>query len=61
MRSLKIINVTLLLLIVSASVTNANLTLNSSGSVLAAGVGKISNLAQGTTPRQVQFGIRLAF
>src|ERR1700730_11415655 len=40
---------------------NANLTLNSSGSVLAAGVGKISSLAQGTTPRQIQFGIRLAF
>ena len=40
---------------------NANLTLNSSGSVLAAGVGKISNLAQGTTPRQIQFGIRLVF
>jgi len=40
---------------------NANLTLNSSGSVIAASVGKISNLAQGTTPRQIQFGIKLNF
>ena len=40
---------------------NANLTLNSSGSTIAASVGKISNLAQGTTPRQIQFGIRLTF
>lgn len=40
---------------------NGNLTLNSSGSVIAASVGKISNLAQGTTPRQLQFGIRLSF
>jgi hypothetical protein len=48
---------------------NGNLTLNSSvatgnlpaGSAIAASVGKISNLAQGTTPRQIQFGIRLTF
>jgi hypothetical protein len=40
---------------------NGNLTLNSSGSTIAASVGKISNLAQGTTPRQIQFGIRLTF
>jgi hypothetical protein len=40
---------------------NANLTLNSSGSVIAASVGRISNLAQGTTPRQIQFGIKLDF
>jgi Carboxypeptidase regulatory-like domain/TonB dependent receptor-like, beta-barrel len=40
---------------------NANLTLNSSGSTINASVGKISNLAQGTTPRQIQFGIRLTF
>jgi hypothetical protein len=48
---------------------NGNLTLNSSGAIgnlpsgsaIAASVGKISNLAQGTTPRQIQFGIRLTF
>jgi hypothetical protein len=40
---------------------NANLTINSSGSTIAAGVGKISNLAQGTTPRQIQFGVRLTY
>ena len=40
---------------------NGNLTLNSSGSTIAASVGKVSNLAQGTTPRQIQFGIRLIF
>jgi hypothetical protein len=40
---------------------NSNLTLNSSGSTIAASVGKISGLAQGTTPRQIQFGIRLTF
>jgi hypothetical protein len=40
---------------------NANLTVNSSATAIAAGVGKISNLAQGTTPRQIQFGIRLSY
>ena len=40
---------------------NANLTINSTGSTIAAGVGKISTLAQGTTPRQIQFGIRLTY
>jgi hypothetical protein len=40
---------------------NANLTLNTNATTIAAGVGKISNLAQGTTPRQIQFGIRLTF
>jgi hypothetical protein len=40
---------------------NGNLTLNSSGSTINASVGRISNLAQGTTPRQIQFGIRLTF
>ncbi len=34
-------------------------TVNSSATAIAAGVGKISNLAQGTTPRQIQFGIKL--
>ena len=40
---------------------NANLTVNSSATAIAAGVGKISNLAQGTTPRQIQFGIKLTY
>jgi len=48
---------------------NGNLTLNSTaaagtlptGSAITTSVGKISNLAQGTTPRQIQFGIRLTF
>jgi len=40
---------------------NANLTVNSSATAIAAGVGKISNLAQGTTPRQIQFGIKLNY
>jgi hypothetical protein len=40
---------------------NGNLTVNSSATAIAAGVGKISNLAQGTTPRQIQFGIRLNY
>ncbi len=39
----------------------ANLTLNQSGNTLNASVGKISNLAQGTNPRQIQFGIRLVY
>ena len=48
---------------------NANLTVNSgttviSGNtvgVIATNSGKITGLAQGTTPRQIQFGIRLVF
>lgn len=40
---------------------NANLTLNTNATTLAAGVGRISGLAQGTTPRQLQFGIRFVF
>ena len=40
---------------------NANLTLNTNATTIAAGVAKISNLAQGTTPRQIQFGIRFVF
>jgi hypothetical protein len=39
---------------------NANLTLNAGNSITTS-VGKISNLAQGTTPRQIQFGIRLVY
>ena len=40
---------------------NGNLTLNTNATTLAASVGKISGLAQGTTPRQIQFGIKLSF
>jgi hypothetical protein len=36
-------------------------TVNSSGSSIAAGTGRITTLAQGTTPRQLQFGIRFVF
>lgn len=36
-------------------------TINSSGSSIAAGAGRITTLAQGTTPRQLQFGIRFVF
>jgi len=37
-----------------------NLTLNS-GTAIVANVGRISGLAQGTTPRQIQFGLRFVF
>lgn len=40
---------------------NANLTLNSNATSIAANVGRITTLAQGTTPRQMQFGIRFVF
>jgi hypothetical protein len=40
---------------------NANLTLNSSATAIAPNVGKITGLAQGTTPRQIQFGLRLIY
>ncbi len=40
---------------------NANLTINSSATAIAPNVGRISNLAQGTTPRQIQFGVRLTY
>jgi hypothetical protein len=36
-------------------------TINSTGTAIAAGVGRITSLAQGKTPRQIQFGIRLVF
>jgi len=39
----------------------STLTINTNSTTLATGVGKISGLAQGTTPRQIQFGIRLLF
>jgi hypothetical protein len=41
--------------------TPSAVTVNSSGSSIAAGVGRVTSLAQGTTPRQLQFGIRFVF
>ena len=40
---------------------NANLTLNTNATTLANNVGRISTLAAGTNPRQLQFGLRLNF
>lgn len=40
---------------------NANLTLNTNATTLSNNVGRISNLAAGTNPRQIQFGLRLMF
>ena len=40
---------------------NANLTINSNSTTIANNVGKITGLAQGTNPRQIQFGIRLVY
>lgn len=37
------------------------LTVNTNATTLATGVGRITSLAQGTTPRQLQFGIRFTF
>jgi hypothetical protein len=37
------------------------LTVNSNATQTAPGVGRITSLATGTTPRQMQFGLRLAF
>ena len=39
----------------------STVTINTSGSTIAAGVGRITSLAQGKTPRQIQFGLRLVF
>ncbi|HZI62059.1 MAG TPA: carboxypeptidase regulatory-like domain-containing protein [Pyrinomonadaceae bacterium] len=39
----------------------ANLILNTNATTLATNVGRISTLAAGTNPRQIQFGIRLNF
>jgi len=40
---------------------NANLTLNTNANTLANNVGRITTLAAGTNPRQIQFGLRLMF
>ena len=37
------------------------LTINSNASQIAANVGRVTTLAQGTTPRQLQFGLRFVF
>ena len=37
------------------------LTINSSATAIAAGAGRVTALAQGTTPRQLQFGVRFVF
>ncbi|HJQ31954.1 MAG TPA: TonB-dependent receptor [Pyrinomonadaceae bacterium] len=37
------------------------LTINSSATAIAAGAGRVTALAQGTTPRQLQFGLRFVF
>src|SRR6267142_2840009 len=37
---------------------NANFTINSNATAIAPNVGKVTGLAQGTNPRQIQFGIR---
>jgi len=39
----------------------ANLTVNTNATTIATSVGKISGLAQGTNPRQIQFGLRLVY
>jgi hypothetical protein len=40
---------------------NANLTINSNATAIAPNVGRITGLAQGTNPRQLQFGLRFVF
>ena len=40
---------------------NANLTINSNATAIAPNVGRVTGLAQGTTPRQIQFGLRFVF
>jgi hypothetical protein len=37
------------------------LTINSNATQIAANVGRVTALAQGTTPRQLQFGLRFTF
>lgn len=39
----------------------SSLTINSNATSIAANVGRITSLAQGTTPRQLQFGLRFVF
>jgi hypothetical protein len=39
----------------------STLTVNANATQIASGVGRITALAQGTTPRQIQFGLRFVF
>jgi hypothetical protein len=39
----------------------SSLTVNTNATQIASGVGRITALAQGTTPRQIQFGLRFVF
>jgi len=39
----------------------SSLTVNTNATSIAANVGRITTLAQGTTPRQLQFGLRFVF
>ncbi|HEU4391932.1 MAG TPA: hypothetical protein VFV34_29365, partial [Blastocatellia bacterium] len=39
----------------------SSLTVNTNATQIAAGVGRVTTLAAGTTPRQIQFGIRFTF
>ncbi len=41
--------------------TPSAVTINANATSIAAGAGRITALAQGTTPRQLQFGIRFVF
>ncbi len=40
---------------------NNNLVVNTNATTMATGAGRITSLAQGTTPRQLQFGLRFQF
>jgi len=39
----------------------SSVTVNTNATSIAANVGRVTSLAQGTTPRQMQFGVRFVF
>jgi hypothetical protein len=39
----------------------SSLTINTNATQIATGVGRVTNLASGTAPRQLQFGLRFSF
>jgi hypothetical protein len=39
----------------------SSLTINTNATQIASGVGRVTNLASGTAPRQLQFGLRFSF
>lgn len=39
----------------------SSLTINTNATSIAVGAGRVTALAQGTTPRQLQFGVRFVF